>query len=165
MGEPAARQEDPLAEEVRVAMALNGGVSLAVWMGGCATELDCARRAHLAPEPGRSVYHALCRAFGRVFVIDLMSGSSAGGINGALLGAAIRHRRRLNPDFLRDRWLDLGDFGGLLYPTSEAAPGALMQGQKFHDRLRAAFESIIGGQDGNALPPEQSALPELDVLL
>jgi hypothetical protein len=35
-------------EEVRVAMALNGGVSLAVWMGGCGVELDAARRAHLA---------------------------------------------------------------------------------------------------------------------
>src|SRR3954449_5592266 len=81
--QPAAPAPDPAAaEEVRVAMALNGGVSLAVWMGGCATELDCARRAHLAPEPGRRAYHAMCRAFGRVLVIDLMSGSSAGGING-----------------------------------------------------------------------------------
>lgn len=37
-------------EEIRVAPALNGGVSLAVWMGGCAVEIDCARRAHLGPE-------------------------------------------------------------------------------------------------------------------
>ena len=35
---------DPEVEEVRLAMALNGGVSLAIWMGGCAVELDCARR-------------------------------------------------------------------------------------------------------------------------
>ena len=49
----APRQDpplDPLVEEVRVAMALNGGVSLAVWMGGCAVELDCARRAHVGQE-------------------------------------------------------------------------------------------------------------------
>ena len=31
-------------------MALNGGVSLAVWMGGCAVELDCARRARWGDE-------------------------------------------------------------------------------------------------------------------
>src|SRR3954452_24754065 len=165
MGEPSARQEDPLAEEVRIAMALNGGVSLAVWMGGCAAELDCARRAHLAPEPGRGVYDALCRAFGRILVIDLMSGSSAGGINGALLGTAIRHKRRLSPDFLRDSWLDLGDLGKLLYPTSEGAPGALMQGKKCKTSLRDAFKAIIDGDDRNALPPGQDALPELDVLL
>jgi hypothetical protein len=32
-------------EEVRLAMAWNGGVSLAVWMGGVAVELDAAQRA------------------------------------------------------------------------------------------------------------------------
>ena len=31
-------------EEVRLAMGWNGGVSLAVWMGGVAVELDDARR-------------------------------------------------------------------------------------------------------------------------
>src|SRR4051812_12617314 len=36
-----ARKPDPRWEEVRLAMALNGGVSLAVWMGGVAVELDC----------------------------------------------------------------------------------------------------------------------------
>ena len=51
--------KDPLVEEVRVAMALNGGVSLAIWMGGCAVELDAARRAHATAE--RPVYTALCR--------------------------------------------------------------------------------------------------------
>lgn len=48
-------------EEVRLAMAWNGGVSLAIWMGG-AVELDTARRARLGPqtEEGneRSLYHA-----------------------------------------------------------------------------------------------------------
>src|SRR3954469_19579017 len=133
-------EQDALVEEVRVAMALNGGVSLAVWMGGCVTELDCARRAPLSVEPiegapSRRVYHALCRAFHRVLVVDLMSGSSAGGINGALLGAAIRHGRRLHPDFLRERWLELGDFEKLLHRTSEPSPAALMQGTAFHASL------------------------------
>jgi patatin-related protein len=163
-------EQPTLAEEVRVAMALNGGVSLAVWMGGCVTELDCARRAHLNPEPiegtsTRRVYHTLCKAFRRVLIVDLMSGSSAGGINGALLGAAIRHRLRLHPDFLRDRWLELGDFGSLLHRTSEPNPGALMQGKLFHESLRAAFDSLLAEEDGTKLPPEHSALPELDVSL
>ena len=35
-------------DEVRLAMAWNGGVSLAVWMGGAAVELDAARRARPA---------------------------------------------------------------------------------------------------------------------
>jgi hypothetical protein len=150
-------------------MALNGGVSLAVWMGGSAAELDCARRAHLAPEPvddvrTRRVYNALCEAFKRILVIDLMSGSSAGGINGALLGASIRHRRRLNPSFLRSRWLELGDFGDLLHRTSEPSPMALMRGDVFHRGLESAFEGLLAHPD-TELPPGQEALPELDVSL
>src|ERR1700742_5110848 len=94
---------DPMTEEVRVAMALNGGVSLAVWMGGCGVELDAARRAHV--ERGRPVYTALCEAFARVLVLDVMSGASAGGINGALLAAAIVNGRRLEADFVRNQLL------------------------------------------------------------
>src|SRR5438874_2610833 len=66
-----SRQPAAVHEEVRLAMALNGGVSLAVWMGGVAVELDCARRAHLGPEPAtttsgeRTIYSALCLAFDR----------------------------------------------------------------------------------------------------
>jgi hypothetical protein len=151
-------------------MALNGGVSLAVWMGGSACELDCARRAHLAAEamegaPERRVYHGLCKAFRRVLIIDLMSGSSAGGINGALLGASIRHRRRLNPNFLRQQWLELGDFGSLLHRPSEPSPMSLMQGDAFFRSLEAAFKSLLNGEHGTELPKEQEALPELDVSL
>ncbi len=32
-------------------MALNGGISLAGVVGGCAVEVDSARRAHLGAEP------------------------------------------------------------------------------------------------------------------
>lgn len=146
-------------EEVRVAMALNGGVSLAVWMGGCAVELDAARRAHLGPEdlrtgseatsapppPGRerTIYAALCEAFGRELVIDVMSGSSAGGINGALLAAVIDRGRRLHPDYIRDKWLRLGDFGTLLHPLRTASPTSLMGGHAFFVKLRETFEELL----------------------
>src|SRR4051812_33301191 len=100
---------DPSVDEVRVAMALNGGVSLAIWMGGCAVEIDCARRAHqTGPEeivgfPTRTVYAAICKSLSRRLVVDVMSGSSAGGINGALLAAAIVGQRRLHPEYIRQR--------------------------------------------------------------
>jgi patatin-related protein len=169
-------------EEVRVAMALNGGVSLAVWMGGCAVELDCARRAHLGPEslapagkpanepPDRSVYAAICLAFDRQLVVDLMSGASAGGINGALLAAAIHGNTRLHPDFLRERWLDLGDFSNLLHKTSNAEPRSLMQGQLFHDAMEKAFKALLqepGAESADlvALPANQTTIEPLDAKL
>jgi patatin-related protein len=191
----------PLArdvEEVRLALALNGGVSLAVWMGGCAVELDAARRAHLgvedlATEPGveeapppspaplsrrllararraaepeaphehpRRVYAALCEAFRRELSIDLLSGASAGGINGALLGAAITAGTRLHPDYLRGRWLQLGDFSQLLHPTSTAGPTSLMQGDYFREELRKAFRAICDEPGADAGDTAWTRLPE-----
>jgi predicted acylesterase/phospholipase RssA len=148
-----ATHSPALVEEVRVAMALNGGVSLAVWMGGCAVELDCARRAHLGPEdvlpengsqpPRRTIYNALCRAFRRELVLDLMSGSSAGGINGTLLATAIVHNRRLHPRFVRDRWIELGDFSTLLHKPTEPAPTSLMNGGYFKRALEDALNRLV----------------------
>jgi predicted acylesterase/phospholipase RssA len=66
-----------------------------------------------------------------------MSGASAGGINGALLAAAIRHRRRLDADWMRNRWLELGDFARLLHRTSNPSPTSLMQGDLFFDDARS----------------------------
>jgi predicted acylesterase/phospholipase RssA len=168
MPSPAAASApnfDPLVEEVRVAMALNGGVSLAVWMGGCAIELDAARRAHLGPEvvatpdepaPERRIYNALTRAFKREFVVDIMSGASAGGINGALLAGAMRKGRRLHPKFLRDRWLEIGDFETvLLQRTTDADPASLMRGTEFARAIDDAFSVLLGEE------PPPSGEPDL----
>jgi patatin-related protein len=170
--EPAP-QAVQTVKEVRVAMALNGGVSLAVWMGGCAVELDAARRAHLGredlrtaekrtederkgvpPAPGdeRTIYHALCEAFGCQLVIDLMSGSSAGGINGALLAAAIDGKRRLHPDYIREKWVGIGDLESLLHPLNTRSPTSLMGGHTFFKKLRRTFQDL--------LPDKIDALPE-----
>jgi predicted acylesterase/phospholipase RssA len=170
-------------EEIRVALALNGGVSLAVWMGGCAVELDSARRAHIGPEElayddglpapkvpkTRFVYNAICDAFGRRLVLDILSGASAGGVNGALLGAAMKAARRLHPEFVRREWIQLGDFSLLLHKSTEEKPRALMQGELFHKSLDSAFQAVLDeGGDGpapeprdlaaGALPPSQVGL-------
>lgn len=147
-------QIDGETEEVRLAMAWNGGVSLAVWMGGVAVELDSARRAHLAAggsDPERTIYGALCRALNRILVIDILSGASAGGINGALLGAVITHGRRLDAGYLRNRWIALGNFSDLLRPTNAKAPPSLMDGKYFTREVLRTFRDCLGeGSDDEA---------------
>jgi predicted acylesterase/phospholipase RssA len=158
-------------EELRIAMALNGGVSLAVWMGGCAVELDRTRRASAATKKGHRVYDDLCACFGRRLVIDILSGASAGGINGGLLSAAMVKGRQLDPGFVRDRWLELGDLSKLLHKSSENAPKALMDGEMFHRELRRTFEGILG-EDSDAPGFTESrasnpisSIPSLDVTM
>jgi patatin-related protein len=161
-------------EEVRLAMAWNGGVSLAIWMGGAAVELDTARRARLGPqtEKGneRSVYHALADALDRTLVIDILAGASAGGINGALLGAVITNARELRPGFLRNRWLDLGNLSTLLQPTNDTRPPSLMRGNYFRDAIREAFRAVTGeaGDEdklGKLTKPSQDGLERGEVAL
>jgi patatin-related protein len=140
-------------EEVRLAMGWNGGVSLAVWMGGVAVELDEARSADpLGPgvsgaRTTAEVYAAVCRAFNRRLVIDILAGASAGGLNGAFLAGVIAHGKRLEPDFLRGRWLDIGDFGTLLQPIEDTKPVSIMQGGRFLEQLEQAFHDLLRTND------------------
>lgn len=146
-GQATAAAESPV-QEVRVAMALNGGVSLAVWMGGCAVELDRARRANAPADETPRIYDALCECFGRHLVIDILTGASAGGINGALLGAAMVSGRKLDTKFVREQWLKLGNLSDLLYPSTKDDPLALLNGQLFYDRLLATFKGLLGVDPG-----------------
>jgi hypothetical protein len=124
--------------ELRVALVLNGGVSLAVWMGGVVHELDLLRRASAlegAGTPGPQDYdrpvfdrwREQCRdkAQPRRVSVDVIAGTSAGGLNGALLAAAIAHGGTLDPPdaipgpWLRERWAALGALKqGQLLPTT-----------------------------------------------
>jgi patatin-related protein len=160
-------------EEVRLAMAWNGGVSLAIWMGGVAVELDQSRRTiprasattATAGSAGSTaaLYQALADAFDRRLVIDILAGASAGGLNGALLAGVITHRTTLAAAELRSRWLDIGDFGKLLTSLDAAKPTSVMQGAEFLDQVEKAFEAFLGTKS----PPERPNIADqpLPVLL
>jgi predicted acylesterase/phospholipase RssA len=183
-GESAAAERHLEVEEVRLALALNGGVSLAIWMGGCAVELDCARRAgwgkeDLGPDSAeaggaeRKLYNALCEVLKRELVIDIMSGASAGGVNGGLLAAAMVSGRRLHPDYVRDRWLELGDFSRLLHRSTDPTPRSLMQGELFTEGLLEVFDELTAHESARGRPeleipgsqsrPPADSTPHLDV--
>ena len=72
-----------LRTQLRLGVVMTGGVSLAVWMGGVSLELDRLRRE----VPG-SVYTELCRLADMRPVVDIVAGTSAGGLNGTLLASA-----------------------------------------------------------------------------
>jgi len=158
--DPAQTYSPDDAEQVRVAIAWNGGVSLAVWMGGVAVELDCARRSaygcedvgdehHEAP---RRLYAELSRAFQRRLIPDILTGASAGGLNGALLAGVMRKGRRLPPNLLRAKWLAFGDFSKLLHGTEERAPQSLMQGDLFLDEVKLIFAALLGDKSPPPAP-------------
>lgn len=173
--ETGTKEPEPDCEEIRLALAMNGGVSLAVWMAGCAVELDRARRAQIRTEAGHDcaagtdategVYDLLAGCFGRRLVIDVLTGTSAGGINAALLGAAMTHGRTLDKDVLREKWIELGDLGKILHKPSEESPAALMDGKLFHEKLEEVFEWLLDEQKPSAAARAHARVPALDITM
>ena len=121
-------------EEIRLALALNGGTSLAVWMGGVAQELDRFRRRD-------STYGALLDLVHSTSRIDVIAGTSAGGLNGALLGLAIGRNVKLSG--LSELWVNKGALFDLLRDPFERDPPSLLRGDEyFLPALRDAFARI-----------------------
>ncbi|WP_055717691.1 patatin-like protein [Streptomyces torulosus] len=128
--------------ELRIAVAFTGGLSLAVWMGGVARELNLlttAARADASGTPAglvRARYKRLLDLLRLDVSVDVLSGTSAGGINAALLGLATV--RGCDLGGLRSLWLDQGALGSLLRDLDEPRPPSLLQGE---ERLLRGLET------------------------
>jgi patatin-related protein len=121
-------------KELRLALVCYGGSSLAIYMHGMTKELHRLVRASSlldVPEAGaespsvsEDVYRRLLGEIAerdgegvrtRV-VVDVVAGTSAGGINGVCLAKALAHD--LSLDGFRDLWFERGDIDGLLAAPS-----------------------------------------------
>ncbi|MGP3689308.1 patatin-like phospholipase family protein [Streptomyces sp. IBSNAI002] len=152
------------SSELRLALAMRGGLSLAVWMGGACCETAALRRAAPLPadgepEPGDSVYRALLGACGYDDVdIDVVVGTSAGGLNGVLLACHLVYGMPFDAG-VRDVWLRLGDLEGLLRrSTPFRVPDSLLRGDEVvFTQLRRSLDDLLA-------TPQQTA-PRLARLL
>ena len=132
---PAAQAGEVGTRELRLALVLYGGVSLAIYMHGITKEIHKLVKASTAldafPERGNPfaegterVYYDLLVKIARSqidcstkgtrirVVVDVISGTSAGGINGVFLAKALARNRSL--DSLKDLWFEKGDIKQLL---------------------------------------------------
>ncbi|MGW8779154.1 patatin-like protein [Streptomyces sp. NPDC055796] len=143
--------------ELRLALAMRGGVSLAVWMGGACCETAALRAAAArkdpAPEPG--LYKGLLAMCGYEDVdIDVLAGTSAGGLNGVLLACHLVYGMPFGPG-VRDVWLRLGDLEGLLRrSTPFHVPASLMRGDEvFYRELRGSLGRLLQEAPPDWRPP------------
>lgn len=130
--------------ELRLALAMRGGVSLAVWIGGACGEIDELRRGDA------DFWRDLTRAcgFDRV-VVDVLAGASAGGLNGVLFAAAIRHDFRMVD--LLPVWVKLASVGNI---ARRRGPWiSLFDGdENFLGALHTELSRLVG--PGRDAPPE-----------
>lgn len=130
-------------EEIRFAVVLNGGVSLAVWMGGVVREIDRVTRRKGPYGPLLELLDVTARA-------DVIAGTSAGGINGAAL-ALSQVNEKADVGVMRDLWSEQGRMESLLQRPFKGSPASLLRGDDyFLPKLYEAMKQLSKGLDGNA---------------
>jgi predicted acylesterase/phospholipase RssA len=140
--------------EIRFAFALNGGVSLAIWIGGVVDEVlrfvSGGRTAAAGDDDPTNPYTALCASLGLVPKVDVLAGSSAGGLNAAFLGAAVVHGcSNMHP--IKQLWLDHGSFDRLLRSPTDASLISVLNGDaNFLPHIEAAFALLAENGTGYA---------------
>ena len=154
---------DQDTRELRLALVCYGGVSLAIYMHGITKELEklvraSARHAESDENPFRpdqteyAYFNALARkaavdGYRTRVVVDIISGTSAGGINGVCLAKAIA--LDAPQDGLRDLWLTKGAILKLLARMPKLPP---LAGNRMLRWLGGAFAEMDGKGDGTLLP-------------
>ena len=200
MSESTVKKSYAATREVRFGLVLYGGVSLAIYINGVVQELLRLVRA-TAPKAGSDtelrlsdealrgsevVYRELGRrlmdghltarqeSVGPVqtrFVVDLLTGASAGGINGVFLAKALATDGDLSS--LEELWVDKGDFGRLLNDKPSAKdlrevgllPGAkssLLNSRWMYTQLLSAVANIKPAVD--ASPTSDNPSPYADAI-
>jgi patatin-related protein len=184
--------------EVRLAVVLYGGSSLAVYINGVAQELLHLVRATapgaqtdgelrpLLDDGSLRETERVYRWLGQLimgdehrvefirresapirtrFVVDIISGTSAGGINGIFLAKALATERSI--DELKNLWVREGDIGLLIndkesgrgLPGVEVKdpPQSLLNGQRMYLKLLQAFEGMDRDEapSGGSSPGEE----------
>lgn len=126
---------------LRIAPVMTGGTSLAVWMGGVTFELYALLRADDDASGVGRLYRELLDVTGTTVEVDVVTGTSAGGLNGSLLAAAIAWRVPMSTfRSLADTWMEAADLDALLRSPRESDPPSLLRGD---DYFRAYIARVL----------------------
>jgi len=184
----------PVTKEIRFAVVMYGGVSLAVYMNGIAQELlhlvRATRREGWDPKGSEQkflysnlsgterVYREVARRLLNPheinsnssvrFVIDIISGTSAGGINGIFLAKALANGASI--DELQRLWVTEGDIDVLLNDGRstrdiqglgrQSPPQSLLNSERMYFKLLDAFDDM-DAQTG----PSRAMVEEIDLFI
>lgn len=201
-------------QEVRFAVVMYGGLSLAIYMNGVAQEMLRLVRATAPAKRDKSdgkseargdlkgsevVYRRLGQMLRRGdetlalprdaarpgenevkpstpistrFIVDVISGTSAGGINGVFLAKALANDQDI--DELKGLWVEEGDFGSLMndrrkLPGLAPRTQSILDGRHMYAELLKALEGMEAANDSADTPGEPKTdsplVEELDLFV
>lgn len=128
-------------QEIRIAVVMTGGVSLAIWTSGVAVELLRLTQASLGVSSAPREYGQILDLLQTKAKVDVITGTSAGGLSGAFLALCLAQDCELTG--LRDLWRDAGGLDRLLRDPIRKDIPSLLDGEYFHDSVRGALEKVL----------------------
>jgi patatin-related protein len=177
--EDSNSQSPSVEKEVRFAVVMYGGGSLAIYMNGVAQELyklvqatatqnkdDSLEYFIKNPEGTQAVYRDLGKQLKARFVIDILSGTSAGGINAVYLAKALANAEDMAQ--LETLWIEQGNIERLIYDDQSTQgmddltlirpPASLLNSERMYYQLLDAFNHM----DQNPQRSEDGSSPFVD---
>lgn len=139
--DPLDRKENAIwmdapVREVRIGVTMVGGTSLAIYENGVAQELYQAAR-------GRGTYGLLKKLMKSHILVDLLSGTSAGGINNIFLAAALATGNDLS--VTKETWIARGGIGDLMQDPINKEVTSLFRGNTYYyGVLKEGFDRVYG---------------------
>jgi patatin-related protein len=168
-----------IEKEVRFAVVMYGGVSLAIYINGVAQELFKMVRATATkkkdgsyfidtPKGTEAIYRKLGAELKARFVVDVLSGTSAGGINAVYLAKALSNDQDMSE--LEKMWIQEGDIQSLINDEASVKeinvlsyarpPKSLLNSDRIYYKLLSALENM----DDKSSPSDTSPfVDELDL--
>lgn len=173
-------------KDIRFAVVMYGGGSLAIYMNGVAQELYKMVRATARnssggysitnPQGTEVVYRALGETLRARFVVDILSGTSAGGINAIYLAKALANNQSMEK--LEELWIKEGNIRKLINDSrsiKDRETKKAIQGLQFYPppktllntgRMYYILLSALTGMERDAQTPKDtppSLVDELDL--
>lgn len=164
MSQQNFQKPEEFRRETRLGLVVYGGVALAIYMNGICREFYNAVR-------GRGVYKLIKALTDSDIVVDIISGTSAGGINGVLLSYALINSTEDKvvdfADFAKI-WRESGDILKLLRQpgSSNAEVDSVLDGNDYYQKqLVKAFAEA--DQNKHTAPEKEwlSTINELDLFV
>ena len=192
----ATSPPDDYTQEVRFAVVMYGGVSLAIYINGIAQELLRLVRSTAKQQNGFNGTERIYRKVSYLladeslsmtdlnklgaddkklpptrFLVDILSGTSAGGINGIFLAKALANGQDMEQ--LKDLWVTEGDIETLINdrlsvekPLSlQDPPTSLLNSERMYFKLLDAFDGMDKDDTSRKEDAPSPFVDELDLFV